>query len=204
MRVWVKICGITRVEDALAAFDYGADAIGLNFSVSSERFCSLERAAEIVSAVPAGSPVFGVFVRAMREQIERTIEATGISGVQFHGEEPLEELEGWDLPVLRAVPVRDPKAVRAAIAEGRGQHHRVLLDHGSGGGSGRRFDESLVTGIDLSGVVVAGGLTPENVAGVVRRYRPWGVDTAGGVERAPGVKDSSRIREFIERAKTAR
>ncbi len=199
--MWVKICGITRLEDALVALESGADAIGLNFAPSSRRYCPPDEAARIVAGLPAGCQVFGVFVRASRHHIERTIGRTGIGGIQFHGEEPVEELAGWDLPVIRAVPVRDRNSVCAAIAEARG--YRVLLDHGTGGGSGKRFDERLVAGVDLSEVIVAGGLTPENVADVIRRYRPWGVDTAGGVEREPGLKDASRIREFIERAKTA-
>lgn len=197
-RVWVKICGVTLRADAEAAVEAGADALGVNFVSSSKRRCDFAAAREIVSAVEGRVVVYGVFSRASRSQIERTIEKTGIGGLQFHGGEPDAELAGWGLPMLRAVAADSAERVARALARAAG--YRVLLDSPAGGGSGTRFDDAAVAGQDLSGAVIAGGLDPANVASVVARLRPFGVDVAGGVESAPGVKDHRRLREFVENA----
>jgi phosphoribosylanthranilate isomerase len=207
MSVWVKICGVTRVEDALAAVDAGADAIGVNFCPESPRACSLARAAEIAGAVADRIVVYGVFVDLSRHAIERVLQETGITGVQLHGSEDPALCRGWSVPVLRSVAVRD----RAAFDTGMqtvgdfdsASPLRALLDNPRGGGSGRGFDAGVVEGANLSEVVVAGGLGPTNVAGVIGRLRPWGVDTASGVESRPGVKDAKLIKEFIENARSA-
>jgi phosphoribosylanthranilate isomerase len=259
MRTWVKICGVTRVEDALVSFEHGADAIGLNFWPGSKRFCSVDRARAIVSAVGPGALVFGVFVRASREEIARTVREVGLTGVQLHGGEPLAEAEGWDLPVIRAVGASSRAVVALALAEAdvrqqtapatfekdaahaavekdaaaaavekdaapaaverdaahaavpkeaapagaspRWSGHRLLLDNASGGGSGVEVEASVLEGFDLRGTVVAGGLTADNVAAIVRRLSPFGVDTAGGVEASPGIKDAHRIEAFVREAR---
>lgn len=232
MRTWVKICGVTRVEDALVAFEHGADAIGLNFWPGSKRFCSVDRARAIVSAVAPGALVFGVFVRASREEIARTVREVGLTGVQLHGGEPLAEAEGWDLPVIRAVGASSRAVVARALAEAdirqqaeyaavekdaapaavrkeavpagassRWSGHRLLLDNASGGGSGVEVEASVLEGFDLRGALVAGGLTADNVAAIVRRLSPFGVDTAGGVEASPGIKDAHRIEAFVREAR---
>ena len=240
MRTWVKICGVTRVEDARVAFECGADAIGLNFWPGSKRFCSVDRARAIVAAVGPGALVFGVFVRASRDEIARTVNEVGLTGVQLHGEEPLAEAEGWDLPVIRAVGASSravvaralaeadvrPKAAYAAVekdaahavekeaapaavqkeaapagASPRWSGHRLLLDNASGGGSGVEVEAPLLEGFDLRGALVAGGLTADNVAAIVRRLSPFGVDTAGGVEASPGIKDAHRIEAFVREAR---
>lgn len=200
MATWVKICGVTRLEDARAAFDSGADAIGINFWPGSRRFCEPSRAREIVSKLGAKTLVYGVFVQASRGEIARAVADVGLGGVQLHGGEPEDQARGWDLPVIRAVAVRDRETARAAVDAAAG--YRVLLDHGSGGGSGRMVDASLLEGLDLDQVILAGGLTPENVAATVARSRPFGVDTAGGVESAPGIKDAARIAGFVRQARS--
>ncbi len=201
MSVWVKICGVTRVVDALTAAEAGADAVGINFYTKSARYCTPQRAAEIVAALPRDIESYGVFVGATRSEIEETLERSGVGGIQFHGDEPLDAIRGWPCPVIRAVPVCSREQVIEALEEAG--EYRLLLDHPSGGGSGRRFDESEVAGIDLGRTIVAGGLTPRSVADVVRCLRPYGVDTAGGVESAPGVKDQRLVREFVRHAKAA-
>ena len=201
MKVWAKVCGITRVEDADVAIAAGADALGVNFHPPSPRCCDRRAAAAIVKRVAHRVTVYGLFVDARREDVEAVIAATGIDGIQFHGSEPLEALLGWDLPVLRAVRATSRDAVREALQSAHG--YRVLVDSPRGGGSGTQFDPALVEGVDLSGAVVAGGLTPANVAERVARFRPFGVDVASGVEVAPGIKDAGLVREFVKNAKSA-
>jgi len=201
-KTWVKVCGVTRVEDALAAVDAGVNALGVNFVETSRRRCTTDAAARIVAAVPTGVTVFGVFANAARRRVAEILAETAIGGLQFHGGEAPEELIGWPVPVLRAVAVIDASAAEKALREsGR---WRVLLDSACGGGSGERFDDTFVESLDLSSVIVAGGLSAANVAEVVRRLGPWGVDVAGGVERdEPGVKDPGLIREFVSNARSA-
>jgi phosphoribosylanthranilate isomerase len=216
MRTWVKICGVTRVEDARVAFECGADAIGLNFWPGSKRFCSVDLARGIVADVGPGALVFGVFVRASRAAIEKTVREVGLTGVQLHGGEPLAEAEGWDLPVIRAIGAAGRTVVTRALAEAdvrddarsagpgpapRWSGHRLLLDNASGGGSGVEVEASVLEGFDLRRALVAGGLTADNVAAIVRRLSPFGVDTAGGVEASPGIKDAHRIEAFVREAR---
>ncbi|MFN2376817.1 MAG: N-(5'-phosphoribosyl)anthranilate isomerase [Candidatus Binatia bacterium] len=201
MATWVKICGVTRAADALAAFECGADAIGINFWPGSKRYCERSRARDLVAALPSASLVYGVFVGATRAEISAIVREVGLTGVQFHGGEAEEEAEGWDLPVIRAVAATSREAVSSALAARA--TYRVLVDHAAGGGSGLTVDTALLDGLDLSRAVLAGGLTPHNVAASVARLRPFGVDTAGGVETAPGIKDARLIEAFIRNARGA-
>jgi len=201
-KTWVKVCGVTRVEDAKAAVRAGADAIGVNFVETSRRYCDLDTARRIVAAVEADVIAFGVFANASREHVGKVLERTGIGGLQFHGGEADEEMVGWTVPVLRAVAVGDTATLRAALEAAGGW--RVLLDSPRGGGSGIRFDVELARGLDLSSAIVAGGLAPANVAEVVAQLKPWGVDVAGGVEDGvPGVKSISLMEEFVSNARSA-
>jgi phosphoribosylanthranilate isomerase len=199
---WVKICGVTRVEDAELAVAAGADALGINFCPASPRFCPPAAAREIVAAVAGGAVVYGLFVNEPRERICAAVKDTGVDGIQLHGDEPDELTLGWGVPLLRAVRVESRESVDRALAIAR--DYRVLLDSPRGGGSGTSFDPALVEGLNLSEAVVAGGLTPENVSDRIRRLRPWGVDVSSGVEKGPGIKDPRRVREFISHAKSAR
>jgi phosphoribosylanthranilate isomerase len=215
---WVKICGITRIEDARAAFDSGADAIGINFWPASKRYCEPSRARDIVAGLSPGALVYGVFLGASRDEIAAIVRDVGLTGVQLHGGEPAGEAEGWDIPVIRAVAATTRDAVIAALemrasrepASGEiqtlrpgriGACPRILLDNAAGGGSGVAVDAALLDGIDLGEAILAGGLTPENVAASVARFRPFGVDTAGGVESAPGIKDARKIEAFVREAR---
>lgn len=201
MRRWVKICGITRVEDAEVAIAAGADALGINFCASSPRYCERRPAAEIVARVRDRVTVFGLFVDASREEIAAVIRETGIGGVQLHGNEPTDAALGWELPILRACRVTSRDVVSDELHRARG--YRLLLDSPRGGGSGSAFDEHLVAGLDLSEVIVAGGLTATNVAARIRLLRPFGVDVSSGVETSPGIKDAAQVREFVRNAKSA-
>jgi phosphoribosylanthranilate isomerase len=199
--LWIKICGITRIEDALAAADAGAHAIGVNFVRSSRRYCDTATAEKIAHAVGAQVAVYGVFADMPRSGVAQLLRDCSLGGVQFHGKETAEFCTDWPVPALRAIRVTDRSTVAEALEQARG--YRILLDSAVGGGSGTPIDEALVRGLDLSTAVVAGGLTPANVAGIVHRLSPWGVDVAGGVESAPGKKDPVLIREFIRNARVA-
>jgi phosphoribosylanthranilate isomerase len=199
--VKVKICGITRVEDALEAARLGADALGFNFWPRSKRYVAPAEARAIVRRLPPFVTAVGVFVDASREEILRAADASGIRVAQLHGDEPPELCASLPLPVLKALRIADGHALAALAAY---EVSGFLLDAPSPGygGSGATFDWSLAAeAAAVVPVVLAGGLTPENVAEAVRVVRPWGVDVASGVERSPGVKDLDKVRRFIEAAK---
>jgi phosphoribosylanthranilate isomerase len=203
--VQVKICGVTRVEDARLAVRLGADAIGLNFWPRSRRFVTPDAARAIVRALPPFVTAVGVFVDPTRDEALRAAEVSGIQVFQLHGDEPPELAASLPLPVVKALRVADRSAL-AALA--RYEVSAFLLDAPSAGygGSGERFDWALAAEAARSArILLAGGLTPENVAEAVRVVRPYGVDVASGVERvgAPGVKDEDRISAFIRAAKAA-
>jgi phosphoribosylanthranilate isomerase len=218
---WVKICGVTRLEDARAAFDSGADAIGINFWPGSKRYCEPARAREIVAKLAAGELVYGVFVDETRERIAELVREVGLGGVQLHGSEAAEEAEGWGVPVIRAVAATTSERIAevlrnrgqapisaqasadraTSLPQNRSQSPRILIDNAAGGGSGKIVDAALLEGVDLGEAIVAGGLTPANVAATVARLRPFGVDTAGGVESAPGIKDARLIDAFARAAR---
>jgi len=202
VKVWVKICGVTRVEDAEVAIAAGADAIGVNFFRRSPRFCPIEGARQIVAAVAGRVVVYGLFVDESRETIRATVAESGVSGIQLHGDEDEALAQGWGVPVIRAIRVDERAAVRRALGAASG--YRILLDNPRGGGSGMVFDPTIVAGLDLSDAVVAGGLTPANVSERIRLLRPWGVDVSTGVETEPGRKDHLHVREFVRNAKSAR
>jgi len=199
--VKVKICGITRLEDALEAARLGADALGFNFWPGSKRYVAPADARAIVRRLPPFVTAVGVFVDAPREEILRAVAASGIQVAQLHGDEPPELCASLPLPVVKALRIANAHALAALAAY---EVSGFLLDAPSAGygGSGKTFDWSLATeAAAVVPVMLAGGLTPENVAEAIRAVRPWGVDVASGVERAPGVKDLAKLRRFIETAK---
>jgi phosphoribosylanthranilate isomerase len=203
--VRVKICGVTTVEDALVCADAGADAIGLNFWSGSKRRIDLARAAEIARALPPSVLKVGVFVNAERSAIERATTSVGLDAVQLHGDEIPEHCRGFTVPVIKAIGVTRGGESLRVIAE-RFLVDYILLDADCGseyGGTGRGFDWHRAAGVAPGRLFLAGGLRPENVAVAIRVARPYGVDTASGVERAQGCKDPARVKEFIDNAKHA-
>ena len=199
-RTRVKICGITRVEDGLAAAAWGADAIGLNFYPPSPRAVDLEAAAAIRRALPPFVTAVGLFVNAVHETVAEAIERVGLDMLQFHGEEDPRACARYGMPYMKAVRVGDGVDVRAR-AERYSSAAALILDTPDEklwGGSGRTFDWDLVPADLGVPVVLAGGLSPANVADAVRRLRPYAVDVSGGVEASPGVKDAGKIARFIE------
>jgi len=199
----VKICGVTRVADALVAAEAGAAAVGLNFYPPSPRCVTVETARDIVSALPPSVCPVGVFVNESRRRVSEIAGAVGLRGLQFHGDESPADCDGWALKVIKAVRVRDHESLADL---GAYPVDFILLDaylEGRPGGTGQRFAWELAAACESSRLILAGGLTPENVAEAVRAVRPAGVDVASGVESEPGIKDAGRIRRFIANAHTA-
>jgi len=203
MSVRIKICGITRVEDALAAVALGADMIGLNFYPPSPRSLTLEHAQEIRRAIGRRCEVVGVFVNADREYIAERLGALRLDLIQFHGDEDEAALAGWPVRVIRAIRLKgEPMA--ELIARARADY--VLLDTFHPqlfGGTGKTRELDGLKGLDLGRIFISGGLTPENVAEAAA-LRPYAVDVASGVESAPGIKDTLKLRSFIVNAKSTR
>jgi phosphoribosylanthranilate isomerase len=201
--VRVKICGVTRLEDALAAARLGADAVGFNFWPRSKRFLPPPAAAAIVARLPPSVATFGVFVDPSRAELEEALALSGVGVAQLHGDEAPELCLGLAVPVVKAIRVREGRDLaRLASYEVRA----FLLDAPSAGygGSGETFDWGLAAEAARElPVLLAGGLTPDNVADAVRAVRPLGVDVASGVESSPGVKDPARMELFVRRAKAA-
>jgi phosphoribosylanthranilate isomerase len=203
--LFVKICGVTILDDALSAVECGADAIGFNFYRQSKRYISPDRAAEIIDRLPANGMKIGVFVNPDREYVNAAIENSGINGLQFSGNELPEALSGYHLPVIKAIHVANAKSIRGMKSFGAITFLLDTFHEDDFGGTGKLFDWDIAVEAKRFGkVIVAGGLTPENVADVVRKIRPYGVDVSSGVELRPGVKDHKKIKEFILRAREAK
>lgn len=205
MRTRVKICGITREQDALAAVEFGADALGFVFYEPSPRHISIPRAAEIAQALPPFVSTVALFVNADPDTIAEVVDAVGVDLLQFHGQECPEYCARHRRPWIRAVrvqPETDLLAARTEFANGRG----LLLDAyrpGVPGGTGETFDWDRIPPQMAPGIVLAGGLNPDNVGDAVRSVRPYAVDVSGGVEAAKGIKDSAKIKAFIEEVRSA-
>lgn len=207
--MYTKICGITELDDLRAVQDAGASAVGLNLVPSSKRRVTWERAAELVAAAGDLETV-AIVADLSIDDLERAFVATGVKRVQLHGGESPEYLE-------RAIERLGPVAYKAVgVATARDVERaaafagdRILVDAkvaGELGGTGQRFDWSLVTELGSSRcLLLAGGLSDANVAEAVTAVRPWGVDVASGVELPdrPGRKDGARVRRFVERARGA-
>lgn len=206
MSVRVKICGVTNAPDAALAVECGADLIGLNFYPHSPRFVTFETAREIRAAIPPNVLCVGVFVNADRTQVASLVKQLQLDLVQFHGDEQATDLAGWTCRTIQVVRI----APNGAFPEiKRSPANYILIDTykpGRYGGTGETFSwEPLVPLVSLytDRIILAGGLTPENVSLAVRIIRPWAVDVASGVETAPGSKDPEKLRVFITNAKTA-
>ena len=214
MSLWVKICANTSLDDAQLAAEAGADAVGFVFAPSPRRVTA-EQAAQIVRQLPAVLEKIGVFVDAGFDEIAKTVEAAGLTGVQLHFDAPaalpaqLRERFGTKLRILGVVHF-DARAGKHVAAISRDEHiDALLLDSRTAaavGGTGVAFDWDAARGLifDAGGpmkFIAAGGLTPENVAEAITTLRPWGVDVVSGVEAAPGRKDAAKVRVFVANAR---
>ncbi len=201
-----KICGITRIEDALAAADAGADAIGLVFYGKSPRAVSIEQAAAILQALPPFVTSVGLFVDMPRDQLQQLLQRLPLDLLQFHGDESPADCEGHGRPYIKALRVRPGEDVAAAMAPYAGARG-ILLDtfvEGVPGGTGASFDWSLVPENAAKPIILAGGLDAGNVATAIRQVRPYAVDVSGGVEAGKGIKDAGKIRAFVRAVRDAR
>lgn len=197
-RTRIKICGLTREEDVLAAVNAGADAIGFVFYPPSPRFVGFERAAELARLVPPFVTVVGLFVNAERSYVEEARAVVPLQVLQFHGDESEAQCLGYGLPYIKAARMRpglDLLKYAACYPAAQG----LLLDafvEGYGGG-GETFDWSLIPSRLPVPLILSGGLHSGNVEEALRRVQPWAVDVSSGVEAAKGVKDAARITEFV-------
>lgn len=200
-KIWVKVCGVTSLGDTLAAMAAGADMIGFNFSPRSPRRVSPERVAAILKEAPKGFLRVGVFQDAPPEEVTEIVKSLGLHWIQLHGGEQVGAYRGAGVPIIKAYPIAGAEDVAAAA---QSPADVVLLDSNSpqGGGSGQAFDWELVRGLDRK-FMVAGGLKPGNVADVVLRLKPYGVDVASGVEKEPGKKDRALLKAFLQAARQA-
>jgi phosphoribosylanthranilate isomerase len=203
-RVFVKVCGITRAEDGLLAAEAGADAVGFVFYPMSPRRIEPERAAAIAREIPPLVARVGVFVDATREEMAQTAEVVGLDLLQLHGDEPPEALEDLPRRALKAVRVgkgfTPEDALRYRTAAGVVVDTRLVGETVMPGGTGTPFDWKLVRGLRdrVSFLMLAGGLTPDNVAEAITEVRPHAVDVSSGVERLPGRKEPERVKAFVE------
>ncbi len=204
--VAVKVCGITRVPDALAAVRLGVDAIGLNFAPHSTRYVELGVARQIAQAVRGTVTLVGVFVNPDPDQVRRTLDQVPLDLLQFHGQETAQFCGGFGKPYLKAVPMTtefDPDAITAKFPDAKGW----LVDTQAGGqfgGTGQSFDWSQWPVGAKGPWIVAGGLTPDNVGSAVTACAVHNVDVSGGVESATkGHKNSRKIAAFVRAARTA-
>jgi phosphoribosylanthranilate isomerase len=196
----IKICGITRIEDALAAVDCGADALGWVFYDKSPRYISLQQAAPIVRAIPPFVTKVALFVNPSAEQVRAAMAAMPLDVLQFHGEEDAAFCAQFGLPYLKAIRVKIgvdlvQYAARYATAQG------LLLDafvEGTHGGTGAAFDWRLIPRQLPLPLILSGGLHAGNVAEAIRQVRPYAVDVSSGVEVTKGIKDAAKIAAFIQ------
>lgn len=200
----IKICGITNLDDAMAAAEDGADALGFIFYKKSARYVEPAKAAEIIHQLPPFITPVAVFVNEREEKVRDIQFTTGIKVLQFHGDERPEFCERFATRVIKAFQVKDKESIKHMV------HYHVgafLLDSykdGVRGGTGTIFDWHLAVVAKTFGrVILAGGLTPENVAEAVKLVQPYGVDVAGGVEREKGLKDHAKLKKFIAEVRRA-
>lgn len=200
MHVRTKICGITRVEDALTAVALGADAIGLVFYADSPRAVSLQRASVVVSSLPPLVTAVGLFVNAAPEEVRKVLAEVKLGLLQFHGDETAAYCEQFDTPYIKAVAVK-PGLDLAAYAAQYGSARGLLLDayqKGLAGGTGVTFDWKLIPDNLNKPIILAGGLNADNVTQAMSQVHPYAVDVSGGVEREKGIKDAAKVAAFIK------
>ena len=201
--VFIKVCGITSVSDALHAVEQGATALGFVLWPKSPRAVTVDRAAEIIAALPSHVMTVGVFVNEPIAGIRTAAQRAHLTAVQLHGDEPPAYADALDWPVLRAVSVDEIDVAAGAWSVDTA----LLVDNNypvRRGGTGEAVDWTrAANAAKTRRVVLAGGLTPENVGTAIRAVHPFGVDVSSGVESAPGVKDLDKVTQFISNARLA-
>lgn len=201
--VRVKICGITRSGDACAAAEAGADAIGLVFYAKSPRAVTVPQAQAVLAALPPFVTTVGLFVDSDPAEVHRILAEVPLDLLQFHGNESAEYCDSFARPYIKALRVRPDEDVAALVAV-YPNAQGILLDafvEGVPGGTGESFDWSLIPRSLGKPLILAGGLSPANVAEAVARVQPYAVDVSGGVEASKGIKDAGKVAGFIRAAR---
>ena len=201
----VKICGITNSEDARAAVDAGADAIGLIFYQGSKRCIDERLAAEIVSVLPPYTSINALFVNPTEAEVRKVLSTVDVSQIQFHGEEPPAFCEDFGRPYVKSIPVVDTTRMHALVADHTNARAYLFDTHvpGEHGGTGKTFDWTKMPEKNIGHRILAGGLDTENVAKAIRIACPDAVDISSGVESRPGIKNHETLKRFIAAAKQA-
>lgn len=203
LRTRVKICGITSVEDALMVVAQGCDAIGLVFYAPSPRYVLPEQAAMIVAALPPFITAVGLFVDATQNEIQSVLATVDLDCLQFHGNETPEQCRVYGLQYMKAIRVQpDTNLLQYEIDFYDAK--ALLLDayvEGLVGGTGQAFDWNLIPKTLVKPIVLAGGLTADNVALAIKQTSPYAVDVSGGVEKAKGIKDAAKVAAFMKEIK---
>ena len=198
----VKICGITRLEDALTAIEAGADALGFVFYPPSPRYIEPEKAAEIIAQLPPFVTTVALFVNEPEAEVRRIMALTQVDLLQFHGDETADYCQQFGRAWIKALRVRDADSLQQDL----NQFHAaraILLDSyrpGVPGGTGETFNWELIPEESAQAIILAGGLTPENISTAVQQVKPYAVDVSGGVEASKGIKDPVKIHAFIRGA----
>jgi len=199
VRTRIKICGITRVQDARAAAELGADAIGLVFYEPSPRCVTVEQACAIIAALPPFVTVVGLFVDPTRDRVASVLRQCTLNVLQFHGDETPDFCSAFGLPYIKAARVRPNADLVQSLSPYTGAQGWLLDAYHDRlyGGTGVPFDWKLIPRGLARPVILSGGLTQENVGAAVRQVRPWAVDVSSGVEAEKGIKNAAKIAAFI-------
>lgn len=199
MKTRVKICGITRRQDAEFAVEMGADALGLVFYSASPRAVTIAQAQQIIIGLPPFISIVALFVNAEPEEVNQCLSSLPISILQFHGDESVDYCEQFNHPYMKAIRMRDDIDLQAELKR-YNSASGILLDSYQAdiaGGTGQVFDWSLIKNVTKP-LVLAGGLDASNVAAAIAQVQPYAVDVSGGVELAKGIKDKDKIKEFMQ------
>ncbi|OGP93382.1 MAG: hypothetical protein A2157_17960 [Deltaproteobacteria bacterium RBG_16_47_11] len=200
---WIKICGITNLEDGLKAASLGVDALGFVFARSARRI-EPDIAKKIILALPKTLLKVGVFVGEEEKEVERVAKYCGLNGLQFHGKEPPEYCQKFSLQVLKAIRIKDLESLKDME---RYHDVSILLDTYSpvqAGGTGKSFPWELsLIAKEKRDFILSGGLSPLNVGEAIKKVKPWGVDVSSGVESSPGKKDFLKMEEFVKEVRKA-
>jgi phosphoribosylanthranilate isomerase len=200
----VKICGITNLDDALAAVEFGADAIGFVFVPNTPRYIEPAKASEIIARLPPFVTTVGLFVNDLQEHIKQVADQCKLSVLQLHGQEPPDFCLQFDRKVIKAFRVKDKESLTTLPKYTVSAYLLDTYVKGAMGGTGITFDWRLASDAKKYGLVIlAGGLNPENVAKAIQQVHPYGVDVSSGVEAEPGKKNHSKMKDFIAAAKDA-
>lgn len=198
----VKICGITRLEDALTAIEAGADALGFVFYPPSPRYIAPEKAAEIIAQLPPFVTTVALFVDEPEAEVRRIMALTQVDLLQFHGDESADYCQQFGCAWIKALRVRDADSLQQDLNQFQAAR-AILLDSyrpGVPGGTGETFNWELIPAPSAQAIILAGGLTPENISTAVQQVKPYAVDVSGGVEASKGIKDPVKIHAFIRGA----